>query len=97
MSFLPKLLALLTLVSSNAIALDEKKTIVVRKFSLLTGVGENVLHKDFDRRRLTEDFDHLSLDFNAENRDVSFFRFRVLTFFLFFYTCILPISTTFIR
>ena len=51
------------------------KPIAVRKFSLVTETGDNVLHKDFDRRRLTDGLDsgldRLSLAFRAANHDVS--------------------------
>ena len=55
---------------SNAAALDE--SIVVRKFSLVTEIGENVLHKDFNRRRLADGkFRRLSLTFRVAHLDVS--------------------------
>ena len=59
--------ALLGVMGSNA----HDEPIAVRKFSLVTKNGENVLHKDFDRRRLTDGLDHLSLAFRAANHDVS--------------------------
>ena len=62
-------LLVLSAVLGRTTALDEP--IAVRKFSLVTKNGENVLHKDFDRRRLTEGLDHLSLAFRAANHDVS--------------------------
>ena len=62
--------ALLAVMGSNAAALDE--SIVVRKFSLVTEIGENVLHKDFNRRRLADgQFRRLSLKFQAADLDVS--------------------------
>ena len=48
-----------------------EEPILVRKFSLLTEIGENVLHKDFDHRRLGDGLDRLSLAFRAQNQDVS--------------------------
>ena len=60
----------LGLMGSNAAALDE--SIVVRKFSLVTEIGENILHKDFNRRRLADGkFRRLSLKFRAADLDVS--------------------------
>ena len=62
-------LLVLSAVLGRTTALDE--SIAVRKFSLVTKNGENVLHKDFDRRRLTDGLDHLCLAFRAANHDVS--------------------------
>ena len=61
--------AWLSLVGSTATTLQE--SITVRKFSLVTTTGENALHKNFDRRRLADGLDSLSLSFHAANRDVS--------------------------
>mgnify|MGYP003335468931 CR=1 FL=1 len=58
-------LLVLSAVLGRTTALDEP--IAVRKFSLVTKNGENVLHKDFDRRRLTDGLDHLCLAFRAAN------------------------------
>ena len=62
-------LLVLSAVLGPTTALDEPSA--VRKFSLVTKNGENVLHKDFDRQRLTDGLDHLSLAFRAANHDVS--------------------------
>ena len=62
-------LLVLSAVLGPTTALDEPSA--VRKFSLVTKNGENVLHKDFDRQRLTDGLDHLSLAFRAANLDVS--------------------------
>ena len=63
------LLVLAAMLGRTTALVDEP--IAVRKFSLVTKNGENVLHKDFDRRRLTDGLDHLSLAFRAANHDVS--------------------------
>jgi hypothetical protein len=46
--------------------------ITVRKFSLVNGKGENVLHKHFDRRQLADRFDQLSLKFHAMEKQFEF-------------------------
>ena len=61
--------AWLSLVGSTATTLHESMT--VRKFSLVTATGKNVLHQNFDRRRLADGLDSLSLSFHAANRNVS--------------------------
>ena len=50
-----------------------EEPVAVRKFSLVTESGENILHKDFDRRRLADGLDRLSLVFHAANYDVRIF------------------------
>ena len=61
---------LAVVIGSNAAGIEE--SIVVRKFSLATEIGENVLHKDFNRRRLADgNFRRLSLTFRAAHLDVS--------------------------
>ena len=61
---------LAVVMGSNAAGIEE--SIVVRKFSLVTEIGENVLHKDFNRRRLADgNFRRLSLTFHAEDLHVS--------------------------
>ena len=56
----------------HATAITPNEPIAVRKFSLVTNTGDNVLQKRFDRRRLTDDdLDHLSLAFKHANNDVS--------------------------
>ena len=60
---------LLAALGSIVAALDER--ILVRDFSLVTDNGENILHKNFNRRRLTEGSRRLSLTFRAADLDVS--------------------------
>ena len=48
-------------------------SITVRKFSLLTSDGENVLHHHFDKRRLEyASVDRLALNFNAAGKQFEF-------------------------
>ena len=58
-------LLVLSAVLGRTTALDEP--IAMRKFSLVTKNGGNVLCKDFGRRRLTDGLDHLCLAFRAAN------------------------------
>ena len=62
-------LLVLSAVLGRTTALDEP--IAMRNFSLVTKNGENILHKDFDRRRLTDGLDHLCLAFRTANHDVN--------------------------
>ena len=49
------------------------KSITVRKFSLVTDIGENVLHADFDRRRLVKSIvRRIVLKFNAAEKQFEF-------------------------
>ena len=60
-----------TLFFSAAVALPDE-SITLRTFSLVTSKGENVLHSDFDRRRLTDNFGRLALKFNAFEKQYEF-------------------------
>ena len=55
-----------------AIASIPNDSITVRKFSLVTNKGENVFHKDFDRRRLMDSFRELALKFHAVEKQFEF-------------------------
>ena len=62
-------------------ALGEKQAeeaIVVREYSLVTENGVQVMHKNFDHRRLQADgFDNLHLAFHAKNTKVCTFLYIV--------------------
>ena len=55
-----------------AITSTSPDSITVRTFSLVTSEGENVLHEDFDRRRLSNSFGRLALKFNAIGKQFKF-------------------------
>ena len=46
--------------------------ITLREFSLETLMGNNVFHKVFDRRRLSDDSERLTLKFDAGNKHFEF-------------------------
>ena len=49
------------------------ESVTVHNFSLITDEGENVLHADFDRRRLTDSsFNRLAFKFYAFEKDFEF-------------------------
>ena len=74
---------LAVVMGSNAAGIEG--SIVVRKFSLATEIGENVLHKDFNRRRLADgNFRRLSLKFHAADLDVSCAKLSLVNYI---YTC----------
>ena len=61
---------LLAALGSIVAALDER--ISVRDFLLVTDIGENILHKNFNRRRLADGSRRrLALKFRALDLDVS--------------------------
>ena len=60
---------LLAALRSIVAALDER--ISVRDFLLVTDIGENILHKNFNRRRLADGSRRLTLTFRAADLDVS--------------------------
>ena len=65
------MLAALCVLAVTAVhTIDEP--IAVRMFSLMTGKGENVLHEGFDRRRLADSFDRLTLNFQALEKQFEF-------------------------
>ena len=58
--------------SSIASTRSPHESITVHTFSLITDKGENVLREEFDRRRLTDSFDQLSLKFKAFEKQFEF-------------------------
>ena len=46
--------------------------ITVHTFSLETRKGENILHEQFDRRRLADDFERLAFKFHAFEKNFEF-------------------------
>merc|ERR1719174_143897 len=58
--------------AASSLGEEHVETIVVRKYSLVTENGMQVMHKNFDRRRLSGDFEKLSLTFSARNRKFDF-------------------------
>ena len=56
-----------------SVADTSQESVVVRKFSLVTDGGENVLHADFDRRRLADSsFNRLAFKFYAFGKHFEF-------------------------
>ena len=56
-----------------SVADTSQESVTVRKFSLVTDEGENVLHADFDRRRLADSsFDRLAFRFYAFGKHFEF-------------------------